>query len=150
MTGVEAVSNGVSAFRRPAVKYAHRTLTAIALILGFLVAAISYLYPSYGVHAMDETQPGYQSVPSQLTSAVVGQGVIYFIATGSLLAVLCLSANTSFVDFPRLCRLVTRDGYLPRSFSHAGTAIGLLGRRHYGWRQRPDCCSQFSAGLPTG
>jgi hypothetical protein len=130
MTGVEAVSNGVSAFRQPAVKYAHRTLTAIALILGFLLAAICTFAPSYGVHAMDEMQPGYQSVLSQLTSVIVGQGVIYFIAIGSLLAVLCLSANTSFVDFPRLRRLVARDGYLPRSFATPGRrlvySVGVL------------------------
>jgi hypothetical protein len=49
------------------------------------------------IGAMDETQPGYQSVLSQLTGTIVGWGVIYFIAIGSLLAVLCLSANTSFV-----------------------------------------------------
>jgi len=90
MTGVEAVSNGVSAFRDPTVKHAHRTLTVIVLILGLLLTVISYLSPVYGVGAMDETQPGYQSVLSQLTGAIVGHGVIYFIAIGSLLAVLCL------------------------------------------------------------
>jgi amino acid transporter len=130
MTGIEAVSNGVSAFRDPAVKYAHRTLTVIVMILGFLLAVISYLCPIYGVHAMDETQPGYQSVLSQLTGAIVGRGVAYFVAIGSLLAVLCLSANTSFVDFPRLCRLVARDGYLPRSFATPGRrlvySVGIL------------------------
>jgi MFS family permease len=95
-----------------------------------LLAVISWLCPVYGVHAMDETQPGYQSVLSQLTGAIVGRGVIYFIAIGSLLAVLCLSANTSFVDFPRLCRLVARDGYLPRAFAMPGRrlvySVGIL------------------------
>lgn len=79
---------------------------------------------------MDETQPGYQSVLSQLTGAIVGRGVIYFIAIGSLLAVLCLSANTSFVDFPRLCRLAACDGYLPRTFATPGRrlvySVGIL------------------------
>jgi amino acid permease-like protein len=130
MTGVQAVSNGISAFGDPAVKYAHRTLTAIVVTLGFLLAIISWLCPMYGVHAMDETQPGYQSVLSQLTGAIVGRGVIYFIAIGSLLAVLCLSANTSFVGFPRLCRLVARDGYLLRAFCHARAptrlSVGIL------------------------
>ena len=130
MTGVEAVSNGASAFQDPAVKHAHRTLTVIVLILGCLLAVISWLCPVYGVHAMDETQPGYQSVLSQLTGAIVGRGVTYFIAIGSLLAVLCLSANTSFVDFPRLCRLVARDGYLPRAFAIPGRrlvySVGIL------------------------
>ena len=130
MTGVEAVSNGVSAFRDPTVTHAHRTLTAIVLILGVLLAVISYLCPAYHVGAMDETQPDYQSVLSQLASAIVGRGVIYFIAIGSLLAILCLSANTSFVDFPRLCRLVARDGHLPRAFAMPGRrlvySVGIL------------------------
>jgi amino acid transporter len=130
MTGVEAVSNGVSAFRDPTVKHAHRTLTGIVLILGLLLAVISYLAPVYGVGAMDQTQPGYQSVLSQLAGAIVGRSVLYFIAIGSLLAVLCLSANTSFVGFPRVCRLVARDGYLPRSFAMPGRrlvySVGIL------------------------
>ena len=127
---VEAVSNGVSAFQDPAGKQAHRTLTAIVLILAFLLGVISWLCPVYGVHAIDETQPGYESVLSQLTGAIVGRGVIYFVAIGSLLAVLCLSANTSFIDFPRLCRLVARDGYLPRTFAIPGRrlvySVGIL------------------------
>jgi amino acid transporter len=130
MTGVEAVGNGVSAFRDPTVKHAHHTLTWIVLTLGLLLAVISYLAPIYGVGAMDQTQPGYQSVLSQLAGAIVERGVIYFIAIGSVLAVLCLSANTSFVDFPRVCRLVARDGYLPRSFAMPGRrlvySVGIL------------------------
>ncbi len=130
MTGVEAVGNGVSAFRDPTVRHAHRTLTGIVLILGLLLAVISYLAPVYGVGAIDQTQPGYQSVLSQLAGAIVGRGVIYFIAIGSVLAVLCLSANTSFVDFPRVCRLVARDSYLPRSFAMPGRrlvySVGIL------------------------
>jgi amino acid transporter len=130
MTGVEAVSNGVSSFRDPTIKYGHRTLGGIVLILGLLLAVISYLAPVYGVGAMDQTQSNYQSVLSQLTGAIVGRGVIYYIAIGSVLAVLCLSANTSFVDFPRLCRLVARDGYLPHSFAIPGRrlvySVGIL------------------------
>jgi amino acid transporter len=128
MTGVEAVSNGVSAFQDPAVKHAHRTLTAIVLILASLLAVISWLCPIYGVHAMDETRPGYQSVLSQLTGAIVGRGTIYFIAIGSLLAVLCLSANTSFVDFPRLCRLVAPGWLSAACFRNTRQATGLFGR----------------------
>ncbi|HEY1301179.1 MAG TPA: APC family permease [Stellaceae bacterium] len=130
MTGVEAVSNGVSAFCEPTVKHAHRTLTGIVLILGLLLAVIAYLAPAYGVGAMDETRADYQSVLSQLAGAIVGRGPFYFVAIGSLLAVLCLSANTSFVDFPRLCRLVARDGYLPRDFAIPGRrlvySVGIL------------------------
>jgi amino acid transporter len=120
MTGVEAVSNGMSAFRDPREKYGHRTLTAVVGILALLLAGIAYLASRYGIGAMKQTQPGYQSVLSQLAHAVVGDGVIYHIAIGSLLCVLALSANTSFVGFPRLCRAVAADGFLPKSFAIAG------------------------------
>jgi amino acid transporter len=123
MTGVEAVSNSVSAFRDPTVRYARRVLTGIVLILGLLLALVSYLVPLYHIGAMDETRPGYQTVLSQLASAVVGRGAIYFVATGGLLAVLCLSANTSFVAFPRLCRQLSEDGYLPRAFAAPGRRL---------------------------
>src|SRR4051812_38911200 len=130
MTGVEAVSNGVGAFREPVVRNAHRTLTAIVLILGVLLGGIAYLARAYGIGAMDQARDGYQSVLSQLAGAVVGRGVFYDVAIGSLLCVLCLSANTSFVDFPRLCRLVARDGFLPRPFAVVGRrlvySVGIL------------------------
>ncbi len=123
MTGVEAVSNGVSAFKEPTVKYAHRTLSAICGVLGLLLLGIAYLARSYGVLAMDQTQDDYQSVLSQLVGAVWGRDWVYFVTIGSVLAVLCLSANTSFVGFPRLCRQVAHDGYLPKSFAVAGRRL---------------------------
>jgi len=130
MTGVEAVSNGVSAFREPKVKYGHRTLGAIVLILALLLAGISYLVHAYGITAMDQTRDGYQSVLSQLASAVVGRNWFYYLALASALAVLALSANTSFTDFPRMCRIVAEDGFLPRSFAVVGRrlvfSIGII------------------------
>lgn len=123
MTGVEAVSNGVSAFKEPVVKRAHHTLGAICAILGILLAGIAYLTHAYGVGAMDQTQDGYQSVLSQLAGAVVGRGIFYYVAIGSVLAILCLSANTSFVDFPRVCRLVAQDDFLPRPFAVVGRRL---------------------------
>jgi amino acid transporter len=119
MTGVEAVSNGVGAFREPVERQAHRTLTIICASLGLLLAGIAALAHSMRIGAMDQTQPGYQSVLSQLSGAMVGHGIVYYIAMASVLAVLCLSANTSFVGFPRLCRLVALDDYLPRGFAVA-------------------------------
>ena len=122
MTGVEAVSNGVKYFKQPAVPNARRTLTAIVALLGLLLGGIAYLARAYHLGAMDQEKPGYQSVLSQLVGAVVGRGVIYYVTLASILAVLALSANTSFADFPRLCRIISEDGYLPRSF-------GTVGRR---------------------
>ena len=65
---------------------------------------------------------------SQLASAVVGRGPLYFVTIGSVLAVLCLSANTSFVGYPRLCRMVARDGFLPQHPRDPGPAARLFGR----------------------
>ena len=122
MTGVEAVSNGVTIFADPVVKNAQRTLTVIVVILLVLLAGIAYLCHAYGIAAMDESKPGYQSVISLLLNAIVGRGGIYYVTLGSVLAVLVLSANTSYAGFPRLCRLVALDSYLPHVFA-------LLGRR---------------------
>ncbi|GAC1480494.1 MAG: APC family permease [Acetobacteraceae bacterium] len=130
MTGVEAVSNGVSAFREPRVRHAHGTLAAIVGILGLLLLGIAHVAQTYGVTAMDQTQEGYQSVLSQLVGAIYGRGWFYYVTIGSVLAVLCLSANTSFVDFPRLCHLVAEDGFLPRPFAIPGRrlvySVGIL------------------------
>jgi amino acid transporter len=123
MTGVESVSNGVNAFREPPVKHAHRTLAAIVCVLGLLLAGIAYLASAYSINAMDQTQEGYQSVWPQLGAAVVGRGVYYHVAIASLLCILALSANTSFVGFPRLCRAVAEDRYLPKSFTIAGRRL---------------------------
>lgn len=123
MTGVESVSNGVSAFRQPTVRNAQRTLTAIVATLGFFLLAIAFCAHAYGIGAMDQSKPGYQSVLSQLTGAVVGRGWIYYITLGSVLATLCLSANTSFVGFPRLSRMVAIDGFLPRAFTTVGRRL---------------------------
>jgi amino acid transporter len=120
MTGVEAVSNGMSAFREPAIVHGRRTLTAIVVLLGALLASIAYLAQAYAVGAMDQSRTGYRSVLSQLGGAIVGEGPLYYVAIGSLLCVLALSANTSFVGFPRLCRLVACDGFLPKPFAVAG------------------------------
>ena len=130
MTGVEAVSNGVDAFREPHVTNARATLAVIVVTLGILLGGIAYLAMSYGVMAMDQTQPDYQSVLSQLVGAVAGRGVFYYVAIASALGILCLSANTSFVGFPRLCHIVAQDGFLPRPFAAVGrrlvSSVGII------------------------
>jgi amino acid transporter len=123
MTGIEAVSNGVNAFREPQVTNARLTLSVIVGTLAVLLAGIAYLATTYGVMAMDQTQPGYQSVLSQLVGAVIGRGAFYYVAITSALAILCLSANTSFVGFPRLCRTVAQDEFLPAPFAIVGRRL---------------------------
>jgi amino acid transporter len=123
LTGVEAVSNGVQAFRQPVVPAARATLTAIIAILILLLGGIAVLVKYYGIMATDPGQAGYQSVLSMVTAAVAGRGIFYDLTMFSVLVVLCLSANTSFADFPRLCRVVARDDYLPHSLSTRGRRL---------------------------
>jgi amino acid transporter len=123
MTGVEAVSNGVKAFRPPVVATARRTLTVIIALLMVLLAGIAYLVRVYSIQATDPGQPGYQSVLSLLLAAVTGRGVFYYVSIASILIVLALSANTAFADFPRLCRAIAQNNYLPHSFATRGRRL---------------------------
>jgi amino acid transporter len=123
LTGVEAVSNGVKAFREPAVKNAQRTLTIIIFILAILLAGISYLVKAYGIAATDPGKPGYQSLLSMLIAAVFGKGYFYYLTMASILMVLSLSANTAFADFPRLCRAIAQNNYLPHAFGYRGRRL---------------------------
>jgi amino acid transporter len=123
MTGVEAVSNGVKAFREPTVRNAQRTLTVIICLLAILLAGIAYLVRAYGIQATDPVNSGYQSVLSMLIAAVMGRGLFYYFTIGSVLVILSLSANTAFADFPRLCRAVSLDGFLPHSFGYRGRRL---------------------------
>jgi amino acid transporter len=123
MTGVEAVSNGVQAFKEPVVDSARRTLTMIVAILILLLLGIAYLVAAYQITATDPGSPGYQSILSMLTEAIVGRGIFYYITIAAILLVLCLSANTSFADFPRVCRTVSQDGFLPAAFAVRGRRL---------------------------
>jgi hypothetical protein len=123
MTGVEAVSNGVRAFREPTAKNAQRTLTVIIGLLIILLAGIAFLIRAYGIAATDPGGAGYQSVLSMLVAAVAGRGWFYYLTIGSVLVILSLSANTAFADFPRLCRAVAQNNLLPHSFGFRGRRL---------------------------
>jgi amino acid transporter len=123
MTGVEAVSNGVPAFREPKQPNAIRTLTIIIVLLMVFLAGIALLCRFYEIGATDPTGAGYQSILSQLFSAVLGRGWFYYLAIGSILCVLALSANTSFADFPRLTRAIADRDYLPHVFTIRGRRL---------------------------
>ena len=123
MTGVEAVSNGVNAFREPTQKNAKRTLTIIIVLLMVFLAGIALLCRAYSIGATDPGAAGYQSILSQLTAAVMGRGWFYYLTIGSILAVLALSANTSYADFPRLTRAIAMQDYLPHVFKIRGRRL---------------------------
>jgi amino acid transporter len=123
MTGVEAVSNGVGAFREPTQRNAKRTLTIIIILLMIFLGGIALLCRAYNIGATDPTGAGYQSILSQLISAVLGRGWFYYVGIGSILLVLALSANTSYADFPRLTRAIAQRNYLPHVFLIRGRRL---------------------------
>ncbi len=123
MTGVEAVSNGVNAFREPTQRNAKRTLTIIIVLLMVFLGGIAVLCRAYQIAATDPAGAGYQSILSQLISAVMGRGWFYYVAIFSILAVLALSANTSFADFPRLARAIAASDHLPHVFKIRGRRL---------------------------
>ncbi|HEY1767697.1 MAG TPA: APC family permease [Terracidiphilus sp.] len=123
MAGVEAVSNGVMAFRDPTRKNAKITLTIIIALLGVLLAGIALLCRTYRITATKPDGPGYESVLSMLTRAVMGHGWFYYVTIGSVLLVLALSANTAFADFPRLTRAIAGDDYMPHVFLLRGRRL---------------------------
>jgi amino acid transporter len=123
MTGVEAVSNGVPVFKPPTIRNAERTLTIIIAILVCLLGGIALLARVYHVGATPPGEEGYESILSQLTGAVLGRGIPYYVTMGSVVAVLALSANTSFADFPRLCRVLALDRFLPDTFAVRGRRL---------------------------
>src|SRR6202021_2674876 len=82
-----------------------------------------YLVRVYGIAATDPGAPGYQSVLSLLSAAVFGKGIFYYLTMGSILFVLSLSANTAFADFPRLCRAIAQNNYLPHVFGYRGRRL---------------------------
>ncbi len=123
LTGVEAVSNGVTAFRDPRCQNAKKTLTIIISVLIVLLAGIAVLCRIYGIGAVDADSPHYQSVISELTAAVMGRGVFYYVTIAGILIALSLSANTAFADFPRLTRAIALNKYLPGVFIIRGRRL---------------------------
>lgn len=123
MTGVEAVSNAVPLFRKPTVRNAQWTLTLIVGTLGLFLLIIGFLCPAYHIVAMDENRPGYQTILSQLVAAITGKGVFYYLSIVSIFIVLTYSAQTSFADFPRVCRLLAEDNFLPHFFAERGRRL---------------------------
>ena len=123
LTGVEAVSNAVPIFRPPTVVLARRTLSLIVTALAFFLAGIALLCRSYEITATPPGEPGFESILSQVVGAVAGRGVFYFVTMAAILAVLALSANTSFADFPRVCAMLALENYLPPTFARRGRRL---------------------------
>jgi amino acid transporter len=119
LTGVEAISNGITAFREPRSRNAGLTLIAMSVVLGVLFLSIGFLVgPIQAVPSEQET------VISQLArTAFGGQGLPYLIMISATTMILVLAANTSFADFPRLAALHAGDGFLPRQLTFRGSRL---------------------------
>ncbi len=120
MTGTEAISNGVGAFRRPSSKNAATTLGWMAAILAVFFLGTSLLAKHY--HVMPAA---HETVLSQLGRNIFGGGALYFILQYATFAILVLAANTAFADFPRLSSILARDGYMPRQFAARGDRLAF-------------------------
>jgi amino acid transporter len=118
LTGVEAMSNAVPIFRRPRKRGARATQFLTVYLLGGLLLGISLLIAEYHISALPQGREGYQTVISQLMEAVTARGWFYYLAMSAALAALALSANSSFADFPHVCRTLASDGFLPPCFAN--------------------------------
>ena len=119
VTGVEAISNGIPAFKQPRSHNAGITLLWMAGILGTLFLAISYLAGPIGAVPSER-----ETVISQLARAVFdGRGFLYLAAIGATTLILVMAANTAFADFPRLAALQAADGFLPRQLTYRGSRL---------------------------
>jgi amino acid transporter len=123
MTGVEAVSNGVMAFREPRVRNAQMALTVIMGTLVIMLFGTAWLAKKYGIMAMDPTQPGYQSLLLLIVMAIFGRSWFFHFTMWSIFLALTLSANTAFADFPRVTRAVAMNDFLPHVFVLRGRRL---------------------------
>lgn len=118
LTGIEAISNGVTVFKPPEPKHANQTMRAMTILMGVLFLGTIGLTQYLGVVAgADET------ILSALARRIFGTGIAYYAVQISTLLVLTVAANTSFMGFPRLASLMARDGFLPRQLSFLGDRL---------------------------
>ncbi len=118
MTGVEAISNGIPAFRSPEARNAGMTLLWMAAILITLFLGLTVLARQLGITSREQ-----ETVVSQIARTIFGAGPIYFLVQAATAMILILAANTSFADFPRLSSILARDGFLPRQLAHLGDRL---------------------------
>ena len=121
LTGVEAIANGVPAFKPPEARNAANTMTAMSILLGVLFIGLTLFAVQYGIRPTEEGGP---SVVALIAEAAFGKGSALFLTfAASTALILFLAANTSFNAFPRLAAILAEDGYMPRQFSFRGDRL---------------------------
>ncbi|TAK68759.1 MAG: APC family permease [Dehalococcoidia bacterium] len=120
LTGTEAISNGVPAFRKPESRNAATTLMWMGVILGAFFLGITVLAHQFGVRHADEI-----SVPAQIAQTVFGKTPVFYFIQSATALILLLAANTSYADFPRLGSILARDRFLPHQFTFRGDRLAF-------------------------
>jgi len=120
LTGVEAISNGVPAFKPPESRNARTTLTIMACILGFLVLGVAFLASRYGLVPSEK-----ETIVSMLGREILGKNPLYYGYQAATAMVLFLGANTSFADFPRVSAILANDRFMPRQFAFKGDRLAF-------------------------
>ncbi len=121
LTGIEAVSNGVPAFRPPEAKNARQVLVALGAVLITLFVGITFLANAFGLMPTEQ-----ETINSQLARRVFGDGsALYYLVQALTMLILVLAANTSFADFPRLSSFMARDRFMPRQFASRGDRLAF-------------------------
>jgi amino acid transporter len=127
LTGVEAISDGVPAFRRPQAKNAAQTLLIMAMLSTSMFLGISFL----ATHIDGITVSEHRSVVAQIAHTIFGGGTFFYVVQAFTAAILILAANTAFQDFPRLSMILARDHFMPRQFMNRGDRLvfsnGVIG-----------------------
>lgn len=118
LSGIEALADGVPAFRKPEAKNAATTLTVMAVILGSLFFGVSLL-----ASRLKPWPTHHETVISQMARLVFGEGPVHTLLQFATAGILILAANTAYADFPRLSSIISRDGYLPRQFANRGDRL---------------------------
>ncbi len=118
LTGVEVISNGVSAFKKPEPRNAALTMLGMAAILGSLFLGITVLAYHFGVLPKED-----ETVVSQIARAIFGEGAFYYLIQASTMLILILAANSAFAGFPRLASILARDGYMPHQMAIMGDRL---------------------------
>jgi amino acid transporter len=120
MTGTEAISNGIPAFKPPESRNAAQTIVTMAVILALMFLGLSYLIVTAQI-----IPSGEETVISLLAHAVFGAGPLYYFVQISAVLILVLAANTAFADFPRLASLLARDDYAPKQLAFRGERLAF-------------------------
>jgi len=129
MTGIEAIANGIPAFKPPEARNAAQTLTTMIAILVTLFLGVTYLAWRFGIVPYATQQPTVDHQIAGLFFTGSFSWMVYLV-DGATLLILILAANTSLADFPRLCSILARDGFLPHLFAFRGDrlafSVGIL------------------------